>query len=95
MTCAVALNATCSVKVCEVVFNQRRQINTGLVSTQCRTMTMTLCIDFLYMFVFQAVEELLEFLELEKSSYHMGLSRASSKVFFFHSDHNRCLISYF
>lgn len=27
--------------------------------------------------VFQAVEELLESLELEKSSYHMGLSRVS------------------
>lgn len=33
------------------------------------------------MFVFQAVEELLEFLELEKSSYHMGLSRVSSETF--------------
>lgn len=31
--------------------------------------------------MFQAVEELLEFLELEKSNYHMGLSRVSGHTF--------------
>lgn len=34
---------------------------------------------FVYMCAFtQAVEELLESLDLEKSSYHMGLSRVSN-----------------
>lgn len=33
----------------------------------------------LYIFT-QAVEELLESLDLEKSSYHMGLSRVSKKT---------------
>lgn len=34
---------------------------------------------FVWMYAFtQAVEELLESLDLEKSSYHMGLSRVSN-----------------
>jgi len=44
------------------------------------TLDLYACLTGLYMClcVFQAVEELLEFLELEKSSYHMGLSRVSN-----------------
>lgn len=46
--------------------------------------TRSLCLSHCFihvsvsLFAFQAVEELLESLELEKSSYHMGLSRVSN-----------------
>lgn len=45
------------------------RIDTGLFSFAC---ALTVCSA-----TFQAVEELLESLELEKSNYHMGLSRVS------------------
>lgn len=45
--------------------------NVDFVNCRC---DVTVCV------LLQAVEELLESLELEKSSYHMGLSRVSTQI---------------
>lgn len=50
----------------------------GALKWMAHQIFMSVSLFYTYVSVFQAVEELLESLELEKSSYHMGLSRVSN-----------------
>ena len=68
--------------LCAVLWGEDRRMVTlreGALSA-CLSISVDLFIDLSVRFIglFQAVEELLESLDLENSSYHMGLSRVSN-----------------
>lgn len=55
-----------------------RQLGHEDANTRCSVYLFSDFSVFFFPAAFQAVEELLESLELEKSSYHMGLSKVST-----------------